>query len=44
VCDVTPQAWRTDYRAVEFVTKPGAPLLTRATFTVEDGSPTLRKS
>jgi len=44
VCEVTPKSWRTDYRAVEFVTKPGAPLLTRATFTVADGSPLLHKA
>lgn len=43
VCEVTPKAWRTDYRAVPFVTKPGAPVLTRATFTVEDGAPVLRR-
>ncbi|MEY3851664.1 MAG: hypothetical protein RI910_644 [Verrucomicrobiota bacterium] len=44
VCEVTPKTWRTDYRAVAFVTKPGAPLLTRATFVVEDGTPVLRKT
>jgi len=42
-CDVTPREWRTDYRGVEYVSKPGAPLVTRASFVVEDGQPKLNK-
>jgi alkaline phosphatase D len=36
-CEVTPRHWRTDYQAVEFVTRRGAPIHTRASFTVESG-------
>jgi alkaline phosphatase D len=38
-CTVTPGEWRSDYQVVETVTKPGAPLITRASFVVEDGRP-----
>ena len=38
-CQVTPEQWRTDYRVVPYVTKPGAPLQTRASFVVENGRP-----
>jgi alkaline phosphatase D len=38
-CIVTPQTWQADYRVVPFVTKPDAPISTRATFVVEDGRP-----
>jgi alkaline phosphatase D len=40
-CEVTPKHWRTDYRAVEYVTRRGAPIHTRASFTVESGRPNL---
>jgi len=36
-CEVTPAMWRTDYRTVPYVSRPGAPLLTRASFIVESG-------
>ena len=39
VCDVDANRWRTDYRTVPFVTRPGAPLNTRASFVVEAGRP-----
>jgi alkaline phosphatase D len=40
-CEVTPQAWRTDFKTVPFVARRGAPLNTRATFVVESGRPAL---
>lgn len=43
-CEVTPQSWRSDYRAVEYVSRPGAPLITRASFVVEAGQPELQKA
>lgn len=43
-CEVSPQRWRSDYRAVEFVTRPGAPLHTRASFVVEAGKPDLQQA
>lgn len=43
-CDLTPQQWRTDYKTVPFVTRPGAPLNTRASFVVESGQPKLQKA
>jgi alkaline phosphatase D len=36
-CEVTPKEWRSDYRVVEYVTRPGAPLITRKSFVVENG-------
>jgi alkaline phosphatase D len=38
-CHVTPERWTADYRVVPFVTRPGAPITTRASFVVEDGRP-----
>ncbi|MBL9200238.1 MAG: alkaline phosphatase D family protein, partial [Opitutaceae bacterium] len=43
-CDVTPERWTTDYRTVPFVTRPGAPVKTRASFVVESGSPRLQRA
>lgn len=43
-CEITPQQWRTDYRTVPFVTKPGAPVNTRASFVVESGRPILQRA
>jgi alkaline phosphatase D len=37
-CTVTPKAWRSDYQVVEEVTKPGAPVITKASFVVEAGA------
>ena len=36
-CEVTPELWRSDYRVVEYVTRRGAPISTRASFVVEAG-------
>lgn len=38
-CTVTPKSWRSDYRVVEYVSRPGAPLVTKASFVVENGQP-----
>jgi alkaline phosphatase D len=38
-CVVTPQQWQSDYRVVDYVTRPGSPIKTRASFVVEDGRP-----
>lgn len=40
-CEVTADEWRADYRTVPYVSRPGAPLHTRATFRVEAGRPEL---
>lgn len=37
-CEMTPEESRVDYRVVEYVTRPGAPLLTRASFAIEAGN------
>jgi alkaline phosphatase D len=36
-CEITRRQWRSDYQVVEYVTRPGAPLVTRASFVVEAG-------
>jgi alkaline phosphatase D len=41
-CEVTPSKWQTHYRTVEYVTRPGAPLATGASFVVESGRPELQ--
>ena len=38
-CEVTPDRMRADYQVVPYVTKPGAPKATRASFVVENGRP-----
>lgn len=43
-CEVTPKTWLTRYQAVEFVSRPGAPLHTRAAFALEAGRPGLQKA
>jgi alkaline phosphatase D len=42
-CEITPQAWTAHFRTVPFVTRPGAPLVTRASFRVEAGRPKLER-
>jgi alkaline phosphatase D len=37
VCDVARDLWTAHYRVVEFVSRPGAPISTRASFAVERG-------
>jgi len=36
-CDVARNIFKTNYRVVDFVTRPGAPVTTRASFVVESG-------
>ncbi len=36
-CTVTAKSWQSDYQAIEFVDRPDAPRVTRASFTVESG-------
>ena len=38
-CEMRAKSMRAAYRVVDYVTKPGAPLRTEATFIVEDGRP-----
>jgi alkaline phosphatase D len=38
-CTVTPDTWRSDFQVVPFITRPGAPVVTRASFVVESGRP-----
>jgi len=37
-CSIGAKQWRTDYRVLPYVTRPGAPVTTRASFVVEDGA------
>jgi alkaline phosphatase D len=36
-CLLTPRDWRADYRVLEYVSRPGAPITTRASFIVQNG-------
>lgn len=38
-CTITPDGWRADYRVVPYVSRPGAPIHTAASFIVENGRP-----
>jgi alkaline phosphatase D len=38
-CEIAKDRMKTDYRVVDFVTRPGAPIKTRASFVVESGRP-----
>ena len=38
-CTVRPENWRTDFQVVEDITKPGAPVVSRASYVVESGRP-----
>jgi alkaline phosphatase D len=38
-CTVTDNTWQSDFRVVPFVSRPGAPVTTRASFVVEAGQP-----
>jgi alkaline phosphatase D len=43
-CAVTPKQWQSDYRVVDYVSKPGSPVKTRASFVVEAGRPGMQKA
>jgi alkaline phosphatase D len=36
---ITPDAWRIDYRVLDFVTLPGSPIHDRASYVIEQGAP-----
>jgi alkaline phosphatase D len=36
---VTPAGWTADFRTVDYVSRPGAPVRTRASFRIENGRP-----
>lgn len=38
-CELTPQKWTTHFRATPFVDKPGAPIINKASFVIEQGQP-----
>jgi alkaline phosphatase D len=38
-CEVSEKEWHSNYRVVEYVSQPGAPLITRASFVVEKDRP-----
>jgi alkaline phosphatase D len=38
-CSVTADRWQSDYQVVPFITRPGARVVTRASFIVESGQP-----
>ncbi|MBM7587712.1 alkaline phosphatase D [Bacillus pakistanensis] len=42
-CEVTPTQWRTDYRVLPFVSKPGADISTRASFVYEKSQEGLKE-
>jgi alkaline phosphatase D len=44
LCTLSPREWRSDYRMVDYVTRPGAPIGTRASFVLEDGRSTLNRA
>jgi alkaline phosphatase D len=43
VCQVTPDQWRTDFRVLSYVNKPGSPIKTRSSFVIASGIPEVKK-
>jgi alkaline phosphatase D len=43
-CTVSRGRMTSDYRVVPYVSRPGAPIATRATMVVEDGRPGLERA
>ncbi|MEK7953469.1 alkaline phosphatase D family protein [Luteolibacter soli] len=43
-CVIDAKSWRSDFRTVEYVSRPGAPLKTEASFVVESGRVALNKA
>ena len=41
LCDVTPGHWMANFRVVDYVSQPGAPIRTRRTIAIEAGQPGL---
>ncbi|MFI5310511.1 MAG: alkaline phosphatase D family protein [Gemmatimonadales bacterium] len=42
-CAVSPDEWRTDYRTVQYVSRPGAPIQTASSWRVKRGKPGIEK-
>ncbi len=42
-CEITPDSWRTDFRTVPYISRPDAPVLTRASFMIESGHSKLNR-
>ena len=42
-CILTPDQWRADYRVLPYISRPGAPIYTRASFVTEAGNPGLQR-
>jgi alkaline phosphatase D len=43
-CTITPGTWRSDFQTVDYITKPGAPVVTKGSFVVEAGQPGAKKA
>jgi alkaline phosphatase D len=43
-CRVTPEVWQSDFRVVPYISRPGAPVSTRASFVVESGKPGVKQA
>jgi alkaline phosphatase D len=43
-CTVTPDQWRTDFKVMPYVSRPGAPISTDASFVMENGRPGLQRA
>ncbi len=42
-CRLTPDEWRSDFRVLPYVSQPGAPVYTRASFVTQAGNPGLQQ-
>jgi alkaline phosphatase D len=43
-CVIDGKSWRSDFRTIDYVTRPGAPLQTPASFVVESGRAALNRA
>ena len=43
-CTLTPKTWQSDFRTIDRIDKPGAPITTRASYVVEAGVPGAKRA
>ncbi|MCA9219868.1 MAG: alkaline phosphatase D family protein [Planctomycetales bacterium] len=43
-CDLTPETWTAHFRVTPFVDKPNSPIVTKASFTIEQGQPGAKRA
>jgi len=42
-CEVNSKTWRTDFKVLDYVTRPGSPIHVAASYAIEDGRPAAQR-